>query len=152
MIGCFALTGYVLVQLRTDPSLPRILVWFGAAVVAHDLVAFPLYALADRFATWLLIRRARTGHPPGFLPVLNYVRVPVAASLLLLVVFLPGIIEQGTATYQSATGQTQHPFLARWLLITAGLFLVSAASYTLRRSFLHRARQDARSSSVSTQT
>lgn len=49
-----------------------------------------------------------------------------------LVVFLPGIIEQGGPTYTAATGQTQEPFLARWLLLTAAMFAISAVAYAIR--------------------
>lgn len=43
--------------------------------------------------------------------------------------FLPGIIEQGASTYLAATGQTQQPFLGRWLLLTAAMFGASAIVY-----------------------
>lgn len=126
LLGCFALTGYVLAQLAGNPSLPRMLVWFAGAIVAHDLIAFPVYAGLDR----LLGRLVPIGRRAPAL--VNHVRVPAAGSVLLLVVYLPGIIRQGSATYSAATGQTQQPFLERWLLITAVMFGVSAAIYLLR--------------------
>lgn len=49
-----------------------------------------------------------------------------------LLVFLPGIIRQGAPVYAAATGQTQDPFLGRWLLLTAAMFAVSAAVYGVR--------------------
>ena len=49
--------------------------------------------------------------------------------------FLPGIIEQGGPTYAAATGQTQDPFLGRWLLLTAALFAASAVAYVMRLAF-----------------
>jgi hypothetical protein len=126
LLACFALTGYVLAQLAGNPSLPRILAWFGGAVIAHDLIAFPIYALADRTAGAVT---GRSRHRP----LRNYLRVPAAGSALLLLVYLPGIARQGAATYRSATGQTQQPFLARWLVLTAVLFAASAAVYAIRR-------------------
>jgi hypothetical protein len=54
------------------------------------------------------------------------------ASGLSLLVFLPGIIEQGAPTYMAATGQTQEPFLGRWLLLTAAVFAISAVVYAIR--------------------
>ena len=45
-----------------------------------------------------------------------------------LLVFLPGIIQQGAPVYAAATGQTQEPFLGRWLLLTAAMFAVSAVT------------------------
>ena len=116
LVAGFALCGYVVVTAKPatlwNPHAwwQSIVVWFAAAVVAHDLVLFPVYALVDRF-----LPRTR---PPG-VQALNHIRVPALGSGLTLLVFLPGIIEQGSTTYRAATGQTQDPFLGRWLLLTA---------------------------------
>lgn len=56
-----------------------------------------------------------------------------------LLVFLPGIIRQGAPTYLDATGQTQEPFLGRWLLLTAVAFGISAAAYAIRLVVAHEA-------------
>ena len=64
--------------------------------------------------------------------MLNYVRVPALGAGLTLLMFLPGIIEQGAPTYAAATGQTQEPFLGRWLLLTAAMFTASAVLYAIR--------------------
>jgi hypothetical protein len=61
----------------------------------------------------------------------------MAAGLTLLI-FLPGIIEQGAPTYLAATGQTQQPFLGRWLLLTAVMFGISAAAYAARLGVARR--------------
>ena len=53
-------------------------------------------------------------------------------AALTLLVFLPGIIQQGAPAYAAATGQTQEPFLGRWLLLTAAMFAVSAVVYVIR--------------------
>jgi hypothetical protein len=131
LIAGFALLGYVLTTVRPvtlwNPNTwwQSIAVWFAVAIIAHDLVLFPIYALIDR----LLLYSRRIPAPT---PVLNYVRVPALASALTLLLFLPGIIEQGAPTYLAATGQTQEPFLGRWLLLTAALFATSAAVYMVR--------------------
>ena len=65
-------------------------------------------------------------------PVVNHIRIPALAAGLTLLMFLPGIIEQGSRTYLAATGQTQEPFLGRWLWLTAALFGVSAVIYAVR--------------------
>lgn len=133
LVACFALAGYAATFLAPDPSLPRILIWFGAAVIGHDLVLFPVYALVDRSMTAVLrpwARQRARGAP--LVPPLNYLRTPVLASGLLLLMFLPGIIEQGAVTYRAATGLTQQPYLARWLLLTAAFFVVSAVAYAVR--------------------
>ena len=62
--------------------------------------------------------------------------------------FLPGIIEQGAFTYTAATGLTQEPFLARWLLLVAGFYLISAVCY-LVRSVMTRTRPTRRATSIS---
>jgi hypothetical protein len=76
--------------------------------------------------------------------VLNYVRVPALGAGLTLLVFLPGIIKQGAPTYVAATGQTQDPFLGRWLMFTAAMFAVSAACYGVRLLLAQRAKQPPR--------
>lgn len=134
LLACFALAGYVVrvigLTALWNPAVwwQGILVWFIGAVVLHDLVLFPLYALADRAVTGLL--RRRSGTPE--VPAVNYVRVPFLASGLLFLLFFPGIIGQGADTYLARTGQTQGPFLNRWLLVTALSFGISAMVYAVR--------------------
>jgi hypothetical protein len=137
LLACFALAGYVVTRVVNEPMAIRILIWFVGAVVAHDFVLFPLYALADRslraglHALW-----PRSDAAPAVSP-LNHVRVPALGAGLLLLIFFPGILRQGKQTYMDATGQTQQPYLARWLLLTAAMFAISAVTYALR---LRRAR------------
>ncbi len=136
MLAGFALLGYTLVTFNPSRLWNQatwwqsIAVWFAAAVVGHDLVLFPVYALADR----ILLARAGRPRPRGRPKVLvhNHIRVPALGAGLTLLVFLPGIIEQGGPTYQAATGQTQQPFLGRWLLLTAAMFGISALIYAGR--------------------
>jgi hypothetical protein len=132
LLASFAVAGYAVAHLVPGPAFARILVWFLAAVIGHDLILFPLYALADRsLAAGLRALWPRRG-TPARVPPLNYFRVPALGAGLLLLVFLPGIIRQGQSTYHAATGQTQQPFLDRWLLLTAAMFALSALSYAIR--------------------
>ena len=62
------------------------------------------------------------------------------ASGLLLLMFFPGIIQQGSASYERATGLTQAPFLGRWLLLTGAFFGVSAIAYAARTYQVRRHR------------
>lgn len=132
LLASFAIAGYAVSRFVHDPALVRILIWFLAAIVGHDLILFPLYALADRSlrgglrALW-----PRQGRMARVSP-LNYLRVPALGTGLLFLVFLPGIIRQGASTYHAATGQTQQPFLGRFLLLTAALFMLSAIAYAVR--------------------
>jgi hypothetical protein len=142
MLAGFALLGYIVATIKPqtlwNPQVwwQSIAVWFVAAVILHDLVLFPLYALADRLLTVPAERRTRQQD----VRALNYIRVPALGSALTLLVFLPGIIEQGAFTYQAATGQTQEPFLGRWLLLCAAMFSVSAAIYAIRLVLRRRSR------------
>ncbi len=139
MAAGFALLGYIVVTVKPmtlwNPHSwwQSIAVWFVAAVIAHDLLLFPIYALADRI---LWARRRPARHLP--VSVRNYLRIPALGSGLTLLVFLPGIIGQGASTYLAATGQTQQPFLGRWLLLTAAMFATSAIAYLLRLAIAGR--------------
>jgi len=138
-VASFALAGYVVLVMGVPALWNRevwwqsILVWFLAAVIGHDLVLFPLYALADRSLTAALaaMRGRRVGSPPRVSP-LNYLRVPAIGTGLSFLLFFPGIIQQGKFTYLAATGQTQQPFLGRWLLLVATLWGLSALAYAAR--------------------
>jgi hypothetical protein len=140
LIAGFALFGYVLATVKPqtlwNPNTwwQSIAVWFAAAIIAHDLVLFPIYALADR----VLLATGAGRRSASRVPVLNYVRVPVLGAGLTLLVFLPGIIEQGAPTFKAATGLTQDVFLGRWLLLTAAMFAVSAVIYAIRLATVNR--------------
>jgi hypothetical protein len=138
LLACFSLVGYAVTYLTVEPELPRVLIWFVAAVIAHDLIAYPLYTLADRTLRATL---TRLHLPRGGPPVLNYIRVPALASALLFVVYFPGIIRQGGGAYYAASGHTQRPFLVRWLLLTAILFTVSVGVYIARVAYAHRGKR-----------
>jgi hypothetical protein len=138
LLASFALVGYAISLLGVHSLWndkvwwQSIIVWFIGAIVLHDLVLFPFYALADHSlgAGW----RAVAGRTPREAPVVsprNYLRVPVLASGLLLLLFFPGIIRQGSASYLRATGLTQEPFLGRWLLLTGVFFGASAVAYAI---------------------
>ena len=136
LIAGFALFGYVLATIKPatlwNPNTwwQSVIVWFAAVIIAHDLLLFPVYSFVDRIL--LAGSRIRPPRSETSVPVLNYVRVPALGAGLTLLMFLPGIIEQGAPTYAAATGQTQEPFLGRWLLLTAALFATSAGLYATR--------------------
>jgi hypothetical protein len=143
LLAAFALAGYALSAVTAAGQWRGFAAWFLVAIVAHDLLLFPLYSLAD-----LSLRRLLPGRPgriggarpsaPGvpWPPVLNYVRVPAAFSLLLLLVWFPLILGLSAGTYHRASGLTAAPYLGRWLAVTGALFLASAAAYAvaLRRA------------------
>jgi len=144
LVAGFALFAYVVITMKPttlwnpDTWWQSIVVWFGAAIIAHDLVLFPIYALVDRIL--VAANRIRPAQRTPTVPVLNYVRIPLLGAGLTLLIFLPGIIEQGAPAYAAATGQTQEPFLGRWLLLTAAMFATSAVVYAIRLTLARRGR------------
>jgi hypothetical protein len=132
LLASFAVAGYAVAHLSHESTFWRIVSWFLAAVVGHDLVLFPLYALADGSLRQALRALWPRRGAVSRVPPLNYIRVPVLGAALLLLVFLPGIVQQGQSTYHAATGQTQQPYLDRWLLLTAAMFTISAVAYAVR--------------------
>jgi hypothetical protein len=125
VLSCLALAGYAALRATANPLWPRMLIWFAAAIVAHDLVLFPLYTAADRLLTGLW-RRVLSSRIPLSGGAVNYVRVPLLGAALTFLLFLPGIIRQGGPAYHAATGLDQRPYLDRWLLLCIAMFLASA--------------------------
>jgi hypothetical protein len=141
LLACFALAGYAATKWVAEPLWWWVLVWFAAAVIGHDLVLFPLYALADRSLNMTLGASRRHRLVPPLVDPVNYIRIPVLGAGLTFLVFLPGIVRQGQDTYVAATGQTQEPFLQRWLLLVAGMFALATFVYVLalrRKGAPHR--------------
>jgi polyferredoxin len=133
LLACFALAGYAASRVIVAGIWLGFLVWFVGAAIIHDLILYPLYALAD------VVARSRPWHrlrPPRravqWPPAHNYVRVPVALSGLLLLVWFPLIFRLSEDTYRASTGLDLSPYLGRWLLVTGVLFAGSALAYALR--------------------
>ena len=139
MMCCFALWLSVIVVagpqtfINTHVWWQSIAVWFVGAAVSHDMLLFPLYALADlSLRTGLRAMRGLPIPRRTAVPIVNYVRLPVLGTGLTFLMFFPGIIKQGAFFYHNATGMTQDPFLHRWLLLVAAMFGTSALAYALR--------------------
>lgn len=131
LLASFALAGYA--ALRLLPAAPvAIAVWFVGGAVGHDLFLLPLYALVDRSLVRLSARsRARAGRGLPTVGWLNHLRVPLALSGLLLLVYFPAIFRLSTP-YAGITGLSSASYLGNWLAVTGGLFAVSAVLYALR--------------------
>ena len=127
LLGCFALAAYAALQASHGPLPVRMLVWFVGALVAHDLVLFPLYALADRG-----LGRLRRGDRHGPDGSVNWVRVPALLSAALLLVSLPLVLRHSEGAYGRASGLDESPYLGRWLVLTAILFGGSALLFAAR--------------------
>ena len=124
----FAVAAYALAQIVHGGRVVNFVAWFGGAAVVHDLVLLPLYSLVDRVVGRHVHRaRARVA-----VPLINHVRVPALISALLLLVYFPLILETGERTYLGASGHRPEGYARNWALITAGLFVASAAVYAVR--------------------
>ncbi|MFG3152367.1 hypothetical protein ACGF7W_09990 [Streptomyces sp. NPDC048219] len=124
LLCSFALAGYAGVRLLAGDWF-GVALWFVGAALLHDLVLLPLYTVADRAVVRGLGAAGRRSR-------VMYVRVPAAFSGLLLLVWLPLISGRVDRRYRSVAGLSAEGFLARWLLITAVLFGVSALLLALR--------------------
>ncbi|MFI7355884.1 hypothetical protein ACIBTP_18255 [Streptomyces avidinii] len=141
VLASFALALYAGLRLfEGDPV--GVALWFVGAALLHDLVLLPLYSLTDRAAQALFARGPDDGRPAPPVSV-NHVRVPGFVSGVLLLVWWPLILEQ-VGHYTAATALPADGFLARWLLITAGLFAASAVVLIVRTRQRTRSRRQAR--------
>ena len=120
-LALLPLCAWALLEILGGRSAQRIAIWLVACVIVHDLVVMPLYSGADR---------ALRGVVGG---AINYVRIPAALSLLMLVVFWSTIAGAGERAYRATSGQTYDGYATRWLLVSAALFAGSAVVYLLRR-------------------
>lgn len=101
---------------RLVPHNPvGLMIWFGLAIIGHDLILLPLYGLADHGVLTALRRF-------GLTRWIGHLRVPAFMSGVLLLIFLPQILESGT-------------YLSRWLLISLLLFAGSALVYLGRYGY-----------------
>ncbi len=131
-----ALAGFAVLHWLHAPTPVRLLVWFAAAVIAHDLIAFPIYTGLDK-----LMIRAIAGADPG--PVIsrwrraaiNHVRAPSLISILLLLMWYPLILKRSDGAYFRASGQHEDRYLGNWLLVVAVLFSASLVIYLGRLAY-----------------
>ncbi|MFC9590559.1 hypothetical protein ACFTUC_12370 [Streptomyces sp. NPDC056944] len=124
VVASFALAAYAGLRLLEGDSL-GVALWFVGAALLHDLVLLPLYAVTDR-AVQAAFGPATGARGPVVRVSVNYVRVPCFVAGVLLLVWWPLVLRQ-VDHFTASTGLPADGFLARWLLITAGLFATSAA-------------------------
>jgi hypothetical protein len=140
LLAAFALAGYAVRAVIAAGQFRGFALWFAVAIIGHDLLLFPLYSVADLSvrrllpSAWRPRRAPGRPAPPGEVlgpPLINYVRIPVAFSLLLLLVFFPLILGLSEPQYHRASGLTTQPYLWRWLAVTGVMFALSAGIYAL---------------------
>jgi hypothetical protein len=130
LLASFALCAYAAVKWLTYDWV-SIAEWFIGAAVLHDVVLVPLYAVTDWALHRLLGSRRTTGRA-----AVNFIRVPAFASLVLVLVYWPLVLND-SPHYESATTLSASVFLGRWLLITAVLFAASATWFVVGRWRAH---------------
>jgi hypothetical protein len=125
--------GYAVIHWLQAPTPIRLLVWFAAALIGHDLIAAPLYIGVDK-----LLIRAVAGADPG--PVIsrwrraaiNHLRFPLFVSVLTFAMWYPLILRRSDAVYFNASGQHEDRYLGNWLIVVAGLFIGSLIIFLVR--------------------
>jgi hypothetical protein len=119
-LALLPLAGWALLTVLDFRAASNVVLWLVAAVILHDLVLLPAYSTLDRLGQ------------VTFRGAINYVRVPLGLSLLMLLVFWGTIREKGEGAFRRVSGLEYEGYLARWLLVSAALFAVSGALYLLR--------------------
>ena len=128
------LAAFAILQLVGVRSADNIALWFAGAVILFDFLLFPASLAADRAIQHAAPR------------AINHVRVPAGLSALLLLVYFPLILGRSAGTFEGVSGLELEGYAARWLLVTAGLFLISAVAYAIRRRVIPSRASDANGS------
>ena len=120
--------------------------WLVGAAVLHDLLLVPVYSVLDRGLVAALHRR-RSGVPGTVGPAaLNYVRVPLAFSLLLLGMFFPLVLALEPVGYPSAVALPVDVYLGRYLGLVAAMGATSLVLFGVHTVL--RSRRSAEESSL----
>jgi hypothetical protein len=131
-LATLAVAAYALVRVAevvADPG--RVVLWLTGAIVAHDLVLFPVYAALGVLVAAALVPRAR---PPSRLTLaaLNHFRFAALSAGLLGLVWFPLVAAKAPGTYMRATGLDVDVYRDRWLIASAVLIGASALLLVLR--------------------
>jgi hypothetical protein len=118
-VAVFAIVAWVALSVADAREAQNIVLWFVVAIVAHDFLLLPFYSAIDRV-------QLRLGAG------VNYVRVPLALSGLLFLMFFPAICGRNEDSFARVAGVTPSGYLQRWLLVVAVLFAASAVLYAVR--------------------
>ncbi len=131
VIATLALVGYGFFMIFQSPAPESTLLFFIAAIFAHDMLAFPLYSGLNQIAG-RTVGRGAPERDDGRVPAINYLRVPFILSAFCLLIFFPLILGLSSDRYEASAGMDIDMFLGRWLGITAAVFLCSAVAYAIR--------------------
>jgi hypothetical protein len=123
---------YGAVRIAEGPDALNTFIWLGGAIVAHDLISFPLYSGLNLIAHRSLVGPHMGPAAERRVPLINHIRVPAILSGFALIVWFPLILRLSASSYRLKSGLDPDVFLGRWLLLTAALFLGSALIYAVR--------------------
>jgi hypothetical protein len=148
LIAAAAIAGWAVLQWLHAPTPVRLLVWFGAAVIGHDLIAFPIYTGLDRLLIRVIAGSSASDAAASISrwrrAAINHIRLPVLLSALLLLMWYPLIFKRSDGVYFAASGQHQSRYLGNYMLAVALLFGGSLLIFLLRLGrAAHRSRSDA---------
>lgn len=129
VVASLALAAYAFLRIFENPSTAGVLLWLGAAVILHDLIALPIYSALARIAHTATEAAVA---PRLALLALNHIRIPAALSLLFLLVSFPLVLGLDADGLEATTGLGAERYLGNWLLLTAVLFAGSGLLYALR--------------------
>ena len=132
VIASLAIAGYGFMRIFDSPAPESTMLFFIAAVFAHDLIAFPLYSALNQIAGRSAGENANWWVSQQEVQPLNYIRIPSVISAFLLLLYFPLIFRLSAERYMANSGQSADVFLGRWLGIVAVLFTVSALLYAIR--------------------
>lgn len=132
VIASFAIAAYGFLRIFDSPAPESTMLFFIAAVFAHDLIAFPMYSALNQIAFRSTGEKANWWLSEQEVQPLNYVRIPFVLSAFCLLLFFPLILRLSSEKFMLVSGQSSDVFLGRWLGIVAVLFTGSAVLYAIR--------------------
>ena len=128
-IASFAIATYAFLEIADGTAPLNFAIWFVAAIVLHDMLAFPFYSILG-----VIVGETLRDPPaaPARPSALNYVRVPALLSGFAFIVWFPLILGFGEDEFVESTGLDTDPYLGRWLLLSGVLFAASALVYAVQ--------------------
>jgi hypothetical protein len=132
VIASFALAVYAFLRIAQSPSALGTFIWFGAAVLLHDMLAFPFYSALNLIAHRTLVGPGDQWPASRRVPVINHLRIPAMLSAFAFLLFFPLILGLSSTQYTDDTGLSADGYLGHWLGLCAVLFGGSALIYAVR--------------------